>query len=144
MDHYISTLGDVERSKSSSLRFWCCMSSKRADLGHIFLYITNRTSYVGRPNVSLDLALGDLERKVKYKPHCIFQPLHLERNRVKAYVTRLLLNTIGSHVLSVQAHIQNWASMASKRQVHSHPTSVKAIEKLYNRSFYWWKLTLLS
>ena len=57
-----STLSDLERSKSRSLRFWSLTSCKGAELRHMLLLNINRTAYMGSPMTLSYLTLSDIER----------------------------------------------------------------------------------
>ncbi len=57
------TLGDIEISKSRSLRFWSIISRKGAMLIHMLLFNINRKAYVGSPFVhAITFDLSDLHR----------------------------------------------------------------------------------
>ena len=56
------TLGDLERSKSKSLRFQSLISRKGAELGPMLLLTINRKPYMASPMTSSILTLSDLER----------------------------------------------------------------------------------
>ncbi len=59
-----STLSDLERSNSRSLRFWSLVSRKRAELGHMFLLNINRKPYIGSSMTLSHLTLSDLETSI--------------------------------------------------------------------------------
>ena len=56
-----STLSDLERSKSRSLRFRSLIACKGAKLGHKLLLNMNRKAYIESPMTSSHMTLSDLE-----------------------------------------------------------------------------------
>ncbi len=56
-----STLSDLERSKSRSLRFQSLISCKGAELGHMLLLNIHRKAYMGSPVTLSYLTLSVLE-----------------------------------------------------------------------------------
>ncbi len=59
-----STLTDLERSKSRSLRFRSLISCKGREFGHMLLLNINRKAYMDSPMTLSDLTASDLERSI--------------------------------------------------------------------------------
>ncbi len=74
-----STLSDLEKSNSRSLRFRNLASRKGAELGHVFLLNINRKTYMGSPMALLHLTLSDIERSLRYQGHSDIKGLYLVR-----------------------------------------------------------------
>ena len=82
------TLGDLERSKSRSLRFQSLISRKAAELGLVLLLAINRKPYMATPMTPSVLTLSDLERS-KSKVTQILKLISHKGTQIRPYVTNI-------------------------------------------------------